>query len=104
MTESKLETLRRFVADEPGEPFNHYSLALEYVNLKQYAEAIGKFEETLKIDSQYVPAYQQLGMLYGQLGRVGEAMATFAMGIAVAHSKGDFHAEQEMQDALEEME
>ncbi len=104
MTESKLDILRRFVADEPGEPFNHYSLALEYVNLKQYPEAIAKFEETLQIDPDYVPAYQQLGLLYGQLGKVGEAMATLAMGIAAAHRKGDYHAEQEMQDAMEEME
>ena len=103
MTSSRLDVLKQFLEQEPSDPFNHYAIALEYAAHQMYIEAIKKFQEVIRLDPGYVPAYQQLGLLFSQLGRKSEAQEIFVRGIEVAESSGDAHARAEMQDALDEL-
>lgn len=101
MSPTRLEVLQTFLADDPDDSFNHYAIALEYVSLKQYDNAIKKFQELITLDQNYVPAYHQLGLLLGSMGRKDEALRTFEQGIQIAALVGDTHAQQEMQEAMD---
>ncbi len=101
MTQPRLDALLQFLREDPNDPFNHYSLALEYVNLGRRDEAITAFQEALRLDPGYVPAYHQLGLLFGQMGRGAEAIETFTKGIALAERAGDTYARDEMEDAMQ---
>jgi tetratricopeptide (TPR) repeat protein len=103
MTVSRLESLQEFLRRDPEDSFTHYAIALEYVSLKRIPEAVSKFEELIRLDPAYVPAYQQLGSLLAQLGRTPEALATLQKGIAVAKEAGDAHSGAEMQEVVDEL-
>ena len=103
MTAERLATLKNFLDDDPSDPFNHYTVALEYVSMQRFPEAIAEFERIFKIDPNYVPAYHQLGLLYATLNRKEDALRVFEKGIGIAALVGDTHAQSEMQDAIDEL-
>ena len=103
MMADRLETLKKFLAEDPADPFNHYTVALEYVSMQQYAQAITAFEEILKIDPKYVPAYHQLGLLFVKLNKTNDALKIFEEGIRIAALVGDLHAQSEMQESIAEL-
>ena len=103
MSASRFDILKSFVDEDPKDPFNHYALALEYETQQQFPQAIAKFEDVIALDSSYVPAYHQLGLLYAQLNRKEEALKVFEKGIRIAADAGDTHARIEMQEAIEEL-
>lgn len=100
MTPSRLEQLQKFLEDDPRDTFTHYAIAIEYVKMKAYPEAIAKFEEVIRLDPAYVPAYHQLGRVLLFLGKHSEARMVLEEGIRIAHELGDTHAGVEMEDAL----
>lgn len=103
MKAPRLEQLQKFLDEEPGDVFTHYAIALEYVSMKKFPEAIEKFEGVITLDPWYVPAYHQLGVLYAQLQRYEEASAVLQKGVDAAHAAGDTHARQEMQEFIDEL-
>jgi tetratricopeptide (TPR) repeat protein len=103
MNLSRMQTLEAFLRQNPRDPFTHYAIALEYESLEQFDQAIEKFCTVLTIDPNYVPAYHQLGLLYIQLERTSDAIATLGDGIRVAERNGDAHARSEMQEVLDEL-
>jgi tetratricopeptide (TPR) repeat protein len=71
--------------------------------MDRHDEAAAMFEEVLRRNPNYVPAYQQLGYTYRTLGRDKEAAAILTEGMHVARAQGDSHASAEMQEALDEL-
>ena len=104
MTSSRLESLKKFLAEEPNEVFTRYAIALEYASLHNLSEAIAQLEEVIAFDSNYVPAYQRLGNYLQQIGRIDEAVTILKNGIKIAGAVGNTHAQNEMQDTLDELE
>ena len=104
MTAPRLDTLKQFLRQDPNDPFNHYAIALEYVSTEHYSEAITKFQEVIKLDANYVPAYHQLGLLFARLGKKNDATKVFERGIQIASLVRDTHAQSEMQEAMDELE
>jgi tetratricopeptide (TPR) repeat protein len=103
MNSDRLEILKKFVTEDPNDPFNHYALALEYAGKKDYERAIGSFTGAIKLDPGYIPAYHQVGILYKELGKIQEARKTLKEGIERAKASSDTHAASEMQDVLAEL-
>ena len=104
MSGSRLDELRKFVVQDPGDPFGHYAVALEYVSMQKFPEAVQAFRDLIGLDPNYVPAYHQLGLLYGRLNQKDEARKTFEVGIRIAGLAGDTHAQGEMQESTDELE
>ena len=104
MSGSRLEALRKFLEDDPSDTFTRYAIALEYISMNNSTQAVASFEELLKDDPAYVPAYHQLGLLHLRLGRAEEGRAVLSRGVVVARTAGDTHAQLEMQEAIEESE
>jgi tetratricopeptide (TPR) repeat protein len=101
---SRLEQLRQFAAAQPDDPLAHYGLALEYANHERWDEALAAFEQTLRIDRQYVAAHHQKARVELKLGRRAAAAESLRAGIAVATAKNDAHAASKMKEMLESLE
>ena len=102
MTASRLESLQRFLEDDPADAFTHYAIALEYISMNNIPDAIDKFGEVITLDPNYVPAYHQLGLLLLRQNRIDEGKIILEHGIEVARLTGDAHAQSEMEEAIED--
>ncbi len=51
------------VREQPASPKAHYLLATVYMGEKKWKEAAAQLENTIKLDSAYMPAYFRLGQL-----------------------------------------
>jgi cytochrome c-type biogenesis protein CcmH/NrfG len=97
---SRKEQIEAMLADDPNDPFLRYGLAMEYVSQGDQAQAVRCFRELLAVAPDYVPAYLQAGQALLRLNQPAEAREVWSCGVAVARSKGDQHAADEMQGFL----
>jgi predicted Zn-dependent protease len=97
---SRKEQLEEMLAEDPGDPFLRYALAMEYVGEKNDDEALRQFGELFKSSPDYVPGYQQAGQALIRRGKLEEARAVLDRGIAEALKQGDQHAAEEMRGLL----
>jgi tetratricopeptide (TPR) repeat protein len=102
MSMSRLEQLLRFVEEDPGDPFNIYAVAIEYLKLDA-SKAIPFFSALLKDHPGYVPTYYTYGKLLQQTKEYGEAKKIFETGIEKARAKNDLKAVGELRNALSEL-
>ncbi len=98
---SRLEKLKKLAAAQPDDPFVHYGVGLEHMELKQWEEALAAFERTLALDSRYHTAHLQKARTEIKLGRRAAARETLIVGVAAAQAAGEQHAAAEMSKMLE---
>ena len=103
MTTERLATLMRFLDDDPTDIFAHYAIAQEHVSVGNVSAALEKYEEIIRLDPAYVPAYHQFGLLLLQLNREDDARTMLSRGVVAAMRIGDTHAQAEMQEVLDEL-
>lgn len=103
MREKRIAHLREILAQDPGDSFSRYALALESAGMGNAGEAVSLLEDLLARDPTYIPAYQQLGSFYSQAHRSEEAAAILKRGIELAQQQNDHHAQSEMQEALDDL-
>ena len=101
MGAERIAKLFEFLRESPGDLFLQYALAMEYIGLKEHAEAEKILVEIISSDPVYVPAFQQLGQLYEHLEMEDRAIETYQRGIAAARIRQEHKAEREMQTALD---
>ena len=99
-TPSKRERLERLLADDPGDAFLGYSLAMELAKTDEDA-ALKQFDAVLARHPDYVPAYFMKGQTLARGDRDEEARETLLAGVEVATRTGDTHAAGEMSGFLE---
>ena len=80
MSATRLEQLHSMLADEPGDPFLRYAIALEHRRSGDMPQAIADLEGLLQEDPKYIACYYQLAMLLAEAGRTEEAVATCEAG------------------------
>jgi tetratricopeptide (TPR) repeat protein len=101
---SRAEQLLQFIAQNPGDPFPRYGLALEYKNDGQLEAAAREFATLITTFPDYTSAYLHAGQNLASLGKKAEARATFEAGLVACARKGDSHARGEIASALEALE
>jgi tetratricopeptide (TPR) repeat protein len=101
MPMNRLEVLRSLVAQNPGDAFARYGLAMELMQSGHAADAVEEFRQLLAAHPNYVAGYFHGGQALEKLGRVEEARALYEAGIAAATRTGDAHARSELQAALD---
>ncbi len=89
------------VAQNPGDTFTRYGLAMEYRNGGDLETAVREFRALIEMNPDYPAAYFHAGQTLEKLGRTEEAREMYAEGINAATRKGDMHARGEMQAALD---
>lgn len=100
---TRIETLEGFVAQDPGDVFSRYALALELSKAGRDEEAALHFKEVIARDSTYVAAYYQLGRLLAKTGSVEDAREVYSRGLMAAEAAGDQRTRSELQEALDSL-
>lgn len=95
--------LKDFVAQNPGDPFPRYGLAMEHKSRGDLEAARGEFAELIERAPDYVATYLMYGNLLDELGEVDAARAIYTRGVEAARRAGDGHAASELTAALAEL-
>lgn len=88
------------LAEEPGDVFLRYSLALELDKEGEHDRSLQLLNELADGDPPYVPAFFMAGQQLARLDRMDEARAILTRGVTTARAAGDAHAAGEMQEFL----
>ena len=100
MNPSRREKIEAMLADEPGDVFLRYSLAMELSKEGDHAQGLKLLDELASEDPPYVPAFFMSAQQLVQLQRVDEAREFLRTGIEEARRQGDSHAAGEMSEFL----
>ncbi|HEY3393074.1 MAG TPA: hypothetical protein VGK58_10225 [Lacipirellulaceae bacterium] len=97
---SRREKIEAMLADDPGDTFLRYSLAMELDKEGDHEASLAKFAELSRDNPPYVPAFFMAGQQLARLGRLDEAGAILTNGIEAARAQNDMHAAGEMSEFL----
>jgi thioredoxin-like negative regulator of GroEL len=97
---SRREQIEAMLADEPGDTFLRYSLAMELDKEGEHDASLARLAELRADDPPYVPAFFMAGKQLLRLGRVEDARAVLRDGIDQARAQGNSHAASEMGELL----
>jgi hypothetical protein len=97
---SRRERIEAMLADEPGDQFLRYSLAMELDKEARHDESLALLRALGKDAQPYVPAFFMAGQQLTRLQRIDEARAILRDGIEEARRQGNAHAAGEMSEFL----
>jgi hypothetical protein len=97
---SRRQKIEAMLADDPGDVFLRYSLAMELDKEGEHDASLAKFAELAGDEPPYVPAFFMAGQQLVRLARVGEAREILRNGIEAAARQDDSHAAREMSEFL----
>ncbi len=97
---SRREKIEAMLADDPGDTFLRYSLAMELDKDGDHDASLAKFAELARDDPPYAPAFFMAAQQLARLSRTDEARAILRDGIAAANTQNDHHAAGEMTEFL----
>jgi hypothetical protein len=97
---SRRERIEAMLADEPGDQFLRYSLAMELDKEERHEESLALLRALAVDAAPYVPAFFMAGQQLTRLQRVNEARAILRDGIEEARRQGNGHAAGEMSEFL----
>lgn len=99
----RVEMLKQFLEQNPGDSFARYGLAMEYSRAGQTQTALEEFKKIVTSDADYVPAYQMAAQMLAEHDRADEAREWFQKGLEAASRTGNAKAQSEMQGLLDEL-
>ncbi len=102
MPTQRINQLLQFYEEDPGDPFNMYALALEYLN-HDAARSREFFEKLLTNHQDYLPTYYHAAKFFQAHGETARATAVFESGMALAKKLNDQKALRELRSAYDEM-
>ncbi len=97
---SRREKIEAMFAEEPGDTFLRYSLAMELEKERTHEASLELFRSLMKDSPPYVPAFFRAGQQLASIGRMEAARAALCDGIEHARTQGDAHAAGEMSEFL----
>ncbi|QDT68483.1 hypothetical protein MalM25_14050 [Planctomycetes bacterium MalM25] len=97
---SRREKIEAMLADDPGDTFLRYSLAMELDKEGDHGASLARLDELTKDATPYVPAFFMAAQQLARLDRVNESRAYLRDGIEQARAQGDAHAAGEMSEFL----
>ena len=100
MAASRREKIEALLADEPGDVFLRYSLALELEGEGRWEEGLEILEDLARGTPPYVPAFHMAARHLAQRDRLDDARRALREGIEAARAQGEMHAAGEMSDLL----
>jgi hypothetical protein len=100
MGASRREKIEAMLADEPGDAFLRYSLAMELDKEGNHAASLARLSELTRDKPPYVPAFFMAAQQLVRLQRVEEARGYLRDGIDAARAQGNAHAAGEMSEFL----
>ena len=95
MNQTRIDLLKKYIEEDPDDPFNHYGLACEYLSEKPEA-ALKIFQSLLTDHPDYLPTYYHAGQLLEAFEREKEALKVYQSGMALAKAQNNAKAFQEL--------
>lgn len=95
MNQVRIDLLKKYVTEDPTDPFNYYGLACEYIQ-ELPEEALALFEKLLTDHTDYLPTYYQAGQLLEAFEREDEALKVYEAGMSVAKTQNNTKTFQEL--------
>jgi Tfp pilus assembly protein PilF len=92
-----LANFERMLAAGRDSGLLRYSLGLEYMKIGDTERAAMHLRQAVTLDPGYTAAWKALGRALADGAQLGEALAAYRTGIAVAQRKGDKQAGKEME-------
>ncbi|MDF2157852.1 tetratricopeptide repeat protein [Algoriphagus sp. CAU 1675] len=96
----RLTLLREFLKEEPNNPFNWYTLALE-LREKDLEEAARIFRKLLLDFPDYLPSYYAAAHHFTEMDEIAEAKSTFEKGINLAKAQKEDKTMKELKNAFQ---
>ena len=103
MSVDKIEAFKEILAQDPGNAFARYGLAIEYTQRGETALAMEQFDALQKMHPDYTAGYQMAAQTLLASGNPQQAEARLRAGIESARRTGNQHALAEMTGMLEEL-
>ena len=100
MATNRLQILEQMLAQDPGNTFARYGLAMEYAAREQWEDAVREFQALLEGEENYPAAYYHGGQALEKLGEVEQARKMYEKGVEISARKGDLHTRSEIEAAL----
>jgi Flp pilus assembly protein TadD len=104
MTDSRLDTLRRLVAERPDDPRPRFGLAVELLNRGESRKGVEVLRSYLSVAEDEGNGWARLAAALTDLGEVEEAREAYRRGIEIAKGRGHSALVEELAEALEEVE
>jgi tetratricopeptide (TPR) repeat protein len=98
---TRRERILELLAEDPGDPFLRYGLAMDHIGAGEYAEADRCFQQLLQDRPDYVPAYLHAARVLHELGRDDEARELGRRGVVACREAKDEHAAEELEFFLD---
>lgn len=95
MQGDRIKILKEWIAENPEDPFNWYSLALEYRKTDR-EEALSLFLKIRQEHPTYVPTYYPLAQMWMEEEDWGQALQVVEEGIIQAKTQGKQKIAQEL--------
>lgn len=102
MNSDRLQQLRKFAEDEPGDPFNWYALALEYMH-SDPGQAMMLLDKLLAEFEDYLPAYYIAATHKVDQGHINTAADILRKGIKLARRQKDSRTASELGSVLDDI-
>ncbi|HEY5253676.1 MAG TPA: tetratricopeptide repeat protein [Acidobacteriaceae bacterium] len=103
MSVDKVAAFTEILAQDPGNAFARYGLAIEYTQRGDTALAMQQFDALEKLHPDYTAGYQMAAQTLMASGNIQQAEARLRAGIESARRTGNQHALSEMAGMLEEL-
>ena len=100
MPQTRREKIEAMLADEPGDVFLRYSLALELEKEGLHEQSLERLESLMHEPQPYVPAFFMAAQQLAGRAKTAAAREVLRDGIEQARSAGDAHAAGEMAEFL----
>jgi thioredoxin-like negative regulator of GroEL len=97
---TRREKIEAMLADEPGDVFLRYALALEREKEGDHERSLAGLGELTRESPPYVAAFFMAAQQLVRLGRVNEARTFLRDGIEAARAQNNAHAAGEMSEFL----
>jgi predicted Zn-dependent protease len=100
----KIALLKEILAQQPGDTFARYGLAMAYASDGDATTALAEFDRLLTEHPDYTAGYFMAAQTLVKAERPAEAQSRLREGIASAQRTGNQHALSEMQQLLDDLE
>jgi len=99
----KIAMLTEILAQNPGDAFARYGLAMAYSAEGKQEQALREYATTIEKSPDYVPAYQMSAQELIKAQRFDEARERLKAGLAACERTGNGHATSEMSAMLDDL-
>ena len=102
MNEARITLLKKYIEEDPNDPFNYYAIATEMVGQKP-EKAKEYFELLLRQHPDYLPTYYHAAQLWADEEEYEQAEEVYKKGIALATEQQNHKTLRELNTAYQNL-